>query len=46
MYEGWEVDADRRAEDARAGWEAVQEALAEDEAYAQYLYESFHGAEY
>lgn len=46
MYEGWEADADRKAEDFKEGWDAVQSALAEDEQYAQYLFESFHGREY
>lgn len=46
MYEGWQEDADRHADDAQAGWEAMQEALQEDEAWAQKLFQDFHGREY
>lgn len=46
MYEGWEVDADVKAQDAQEGYDAMTQALAEDEQWAQYLHESFHGREY
>jgi hypothetical protein len=39
MYENWELDADRKAEDARYGWEALADQLAEDEEWARYTAE-------
>lgn len=42
----WDVDAIQRAEDIRYGWEALQDQLKDDENYARYLFESFHGREY
>lgn len=46
MYDNWEAVEDQKAADMQEGWDAMQAALAEDEAYAQFLFESFHGSEY
>lgn len=40
------TDVEQQREDFQAGWEALQSALAEDEQFAQHLFESFHGREY
>lgn len=36
---------DQWASDSLDGWESLQEALASDEEWAQYLYEAFHGSD-
>lgn len=44
--EHWDSEAIQRAEDMREGWEFVKDQLIQDEEYARYLFESFHGREY
>lgn len=37
------VSLDEKADDFQEGWEALQDALASDEEWAQYLFEAYHG---
>ncbi len=44
-YEGWEADADVKAEDFKEGYEQMTALLAEDEAWAIASHQAFHGSE-
>lgn len=46
MYEGWEDDADRKADDSQEGWDLMTQMIMEDEEWARVQFEAFHGREY